>query len=228
VGAQLGLDAVVNRIQVWSLVGENVAGADLPEDVENPLTTSSPGRNIFIEPFVDPGTPLITGWDDLAPGYRIRDQVIVSSQQAVLARYLTEVPNTATYRVYTVHSFFQMRQCTGDGGFGLALAGEGESFYGLIIHCDGTFRASQFVDGEITETFITQPVELPEQFGPGREIRAVVNGETVYTYYEGDVLGSFEAPNITAGQVGLAWLADEGQITEFGIDSYDIVELLPQ
>jgi len=143
VGAQLGLDAIVNRIQVWSLVGENVVAEEVADDVENPLESSAAGRNIFVETFIVPGTPLITGWDDLAPGYRIQDHVIVSSQQNVLARYLTETPNTSTYRVYMVRSFFQMRHCqSDDGGFGLALAGEGESFYGLIIHCDGTFTAS--------------------------------------------------------------------------------------
>ena len=228
VGAQLGLDALVTRLQVWSLEGEVAVSEELPQDIDNPLDSSSVGRNIFVESFFDPSTPLITGWDDLAPGYRIRDQVVVSSGQAVLARYLTDTPDPSSYRVYAVRVNFQLRQCTGDGAFGLALGGDGESFTGLMIACDGTFTANEFINGELTETYLTQPVEAPEPFSFGREISAVVSGETVFAYYEGDILGSFEAAGVNEGRIGLAWIADEGEITEFGIDNYDIVELLPQ
>jgi hypothetical protein len=54
----------------------------------------------------------------------------------------------------------------------------------------------------------------------------VVDGDMLYAYYDSTLVGNMELPGINQQHIGLIWLGAEDTITEMGIDTLSVVELL--
>ena len=230
-GAQLGVEATITDLRVWTLSTGDVA-ADGTGDTtgsiasSDPLATSIPGRSITVEDFDDPQHELLRGVVSDTPSYRIGDLVVIGSVNAVDAAYLSDAPDSSTYHVTYTEVIFQARHCDDDGAFGLALGQDDENFIGVLVQCDGEFSVQDYSDGDPGESYLNAILDPLEPFGQGHLIGVVIGGTDVFVYYDNQLLGTFVLEDAVARQLGVAWVNGDTQRTEVAIDNFQVVELL--
>ncbi|MFP4323840.1 MAG: hypothetical protein ACLFTK_15405, partial [Anaerolineales bacterium] len=223
-GAQLGLQYTLQRLQIWELSGvapDTTTGPAL----DDPLRETDPGRNHVVENFADPATPLLVGWAAELPAIRISEQLLTHNTQPFQARLLADPPPD-NFGIFATQINFQMRQCGPTGGLGLYFGESETNGLAVVVTCEGQIQANVIANGEPSNTLLSEQVPPIARFSGGELLQTVWVNDTLFVYYNQTLVGSFAAPDVRASRIGLAWTASEAEITRVLIDNFIIAERL--
>jgi hypothetical protein len=219
-GVQLGLEVEINSLQVWS-----IAPTALPHSFNSPLNETTVGETLYREDYESPGQTLITGAPAALPGVIEGSALVVSSADPVALYYRADAPSLSI-PLYYAEVVFDLRECGQGGGFGLVFGPDTANFYALVLECSGRFVTRDYNTSAPGTINLQRSADIVLNADELYKIGAVINGNTMYIYFEGGFIGSLDIPNANQRQIGLVWLAAENDPTEVGIHHFQVVELL--